>query len=491
MPSTSTSFHDGDSTNPWVDEPMLLLDDNGGDSTSSEDEGESMMMVGSEEDEIDDNVVGSTSEDEDESMMPMEEADDAAALCILPDLPIRNILSRLPPSSATRFKVVCKSWRAMIAARTHRAPAVRSILVVQDGDAPCPVTVVGGVDESGGGGARVALLLRPCRDRAPRHGYTVQNCCGALACLRGGRRDAELLNPATGESLGLGHFFRHGDPSTWTPAANLPWYCLGRCAAGAGVGGEYNYKVVRLDVRVPPTRRPLVTCEVLSLGRESWHWDDSTGSFAFAPEWKPVRTWDVIYSPAGRGVHVDGVVYYLALSVAGYMVVRFDLATHAVGDVDLPAAAAMDEAGGGAVASLSELDGRLCLSLVRTDSSATGAAAAAAMDIYVHGDDKDGGGGKAWFLMGRIGLDVAARRAPRPLLRRGGRMLMKRADGSLCYYDMMDGASGNGGAAGEEVVYEHKACPRRKEQQQQQLSGVTADVFEESPLPLQTILLGA
>ncbi|CAO2188111.1 unnamed protein product [Urochloa humidicola] len=486
MASISTSFDDGDSTTPRVDEPMLLVDDNGSDDTSSEDEDESMMTVDSEEDQIDD-IVGSPSEDEDEdedeSMLPKEETDDAAAVCILPDLPIRNILSRLPPSSATRFKVVCKSWRAMIAARTHRA-AARSILVVQDGDAPCPVTVVGIDEASGDSGARVALRLRPCRDRAPRHGYTVQNCCGALACLRGGRRDAEVLNPATGESLGLGHFFRHGDPSTWTPAENLPWYCLGRCA-----GGEY--KVVRLDVRVPPTRRPLVTCEVLSLGRESWRWDTSSGSLAFAPEWKPVRMWDVSYSPAGRGVHVDGVVYYLALSVAGYMVVSFDLATHQVGDVDLPAAAvAADEACGGAVASLSELDGRLCLSLVRTGGGGATGAAAAVMDIYVRGEDTGGGGSKVWFQVGRIGLNVAARRAPRPLLRRGGRMLMKRADGSLCYYDMMDGASCNGAAAaGEEVVYEHRGCPRRKEQQQ--LSGVTADVFEESSLPLQAILLGA
>ncbi|CAL5006437.1 unnamed protein product [Urochloa decumbens] len=483
--STSFSIHDGDSTIPWVDEPMLSSDNGGDDTTSSEGEDESMMPVDDEDDEedqVDDNVVVARYEDE---PMLLEEADDAAA-CILPDLPIRNILSRVPPSSATRFKVVCKSWRSMIAARAHRAAAARSVLV-NDGDAPCPVTVVGGVDEAGTGvGPRLAL--RPCRRAPPRHGYTVQNCCGALACLRSGRRDAELLNPATGESLGLGHFFRHGEPSTWTPAENLPWYCLGRCA---GAGGEY-YKVVRLDVRVPPTRRPAVTCEVLSLGRESWG-NPSSGSFAFTPEWKPVGLWDVSYSPAGRGVHVDGAVYYLALSVVGAIVVSFDLATHQVGEVDLPAAAAAEEAcGGGAAASLSELDGRLCLSLVRSSNEdarrhgATGAAAT--MDVYVLGDDTDGGGGgKAWFQVGRIVLDVAARRAPRPLLRRGGRMLMKRADGSLCYYDM-EGAIGNGGAAaaGEEVVYEHKGGPREK----QQLSGVTADVFEESPLPLQAILLG-
>ena len=104
--------------------------------------------------------------------------------------------------------------------------------------------------------------------------------------------------------------------------------------------------------------------------------------------------------------------------------------------------------------------------------------------MYVRGDDADGGG-KAWFQVCRVGLDVAARCVPRPLLRRGGRVLMKRADGSLCYY--MDGTGGGGAAAAEEVVYEHKGRRRRK----QQLSGVTADVFVESPLPLQAILRGA
>ncbi|XP_039855321.1 F-box protein At3g08750-like [Panicum virgatum] len=192
---------------------------------------------------------------------------------------IRNILARVPPSSATRFKVVCKNWHSMIAddsyARNHLAVAapVRSVLLY-DGDAPCPVTVV---DEAGA--ARLAAL-RP-RLGKPRHGFTVQNCCGALACLRSGQRDAELLNPATGESLGLGHFFRRGPPTTWTHAADhLPWYCLGRCAAGIG-----EYKIVRLDVRLPSSRRPEVTCEVLPLGRESW---DSTG--CFAPEWKKVAS---------------------------------------------------------------------------------------------------------------------------------------------------------------------------------------------------------
>ena len=50
-----------------------------------------------------------------------------------------------------------------------------------------------------------------------------------------------------------------------------------------------------------------MTCEVLPLGRESW---DSKG--CFAPEWKKVGLWHVNYCPADRGVHVAGVVYYLA-----------------------------------------------------------------------------------------------------------------------------------------------------------------------------------
>lgn len=462
MASTSDSFHDADGTAPCTDESMLPMDM--ADDNTREDE--PMMPVdSSEEDQIDDNVVALR---EDEPVLQVDESADAAAVC-LPDLPIHNILVRVPPSSATRFKAVCKNWHSMITdysyARDHRAaPPVRSVLL-HDGEAPFPVAVV---DESAGA---ARLSLRPWRGRR-RHGHDVQNCCGALACLRSRcRSGAVLLNPATGESLDLGYFFRRGDRSTWTLAEHLPWYCLGRCAAGNG-----EYKVVRLDVRLPFSSPPHVTCEVLALGRESW---DSSGRFV--PKWKEVGIWNVGYCPADRGVHVAGVVYYLAWCVAGRtMVISFDLSTHKVGQMDLPAAAAADEDGDCAVASsLSELDGRLCLSLVLS-----GEEARTAMDVYVLGDDTDGDG-KAWFQVCRINLDVTARRVPRPLLRRGSRMLMKRADGSLCYHDM-DGVSGEGAAAGEEVVYEHKGCRREK----QQLSGVTADVFVESPLPLQAILRG-
>lgn len=111
MASTSTSFHDGNGTTPCVDESMLPVDN--GDETSRCEE-ELMMPVDNEGDQIDDNVAAPC---EDEPMLPVDDAGDepdAAALWI-PDLPIRNILGRVPPSSATRFKVVCKSWHSMIA----------------------------------------------------------------------------------------------------------------------------------------------------------------------------------------------------------------------------------------------------------------------------------------------------------------------------------------------------------------------------------------
>lgn len=78
----------------------------------------------------------------------------------------------------------------------------------------------------------------------PRGGYDVQDCCGAVACPRSGHGGAELLNPATGECLHLGHD-RARDRNTRTRAEQLPWYYLRRCPAT----GEY--KVVRLDVRLP------------------------------------------------------------------------------------------------------------------------------------------------------------------------------------------------------------------------------------------------
>ncbi|RLM61890.1 hypothetical protein C2845_PM14G11140 [Panicum miliaceum] len=250
MASTSTSFHDGNDTTPCVDESMLLAD-NGDETSRCEDE--FMMPVDNEEGQIDDNVASPC---EDEPMLPVDDVEDepdAVAALWLPDVPIRNILARVPPSSAMRFKVVSKSWRSMIAddsyAQNHLAAPVCSVLL-HDGDA-------------GEVGAAWLAALHPCRGK-PRHG---------------GQRDAELLNPTTGESLGLGHFFRRGWCTTWTHAADhLPWYCLGRCA------GTGEYKVMRLDVRLPTSRRPHVTCEVLPLGQERW--EGSSGRFV--PESKKV-----------------------------------------------------------------------------------------------------------------------------------------------------------------------------------------------------------
>ncbi|KAL6598495.1 hypothetical protein ACP70R_046194 [Stipagrostis hirtigluma subsp. patula] len=410
---------------------------------------------------------------EDETMLPVDDVDEETDADDdddppqdgrpprVPDGAIYNILTLLPPSSVTRSKVTCKNWLSMVSdpsfARDHCAAPGRSVLVF-DGGARHPATVV---DEAGA--VRLALRRRRPRRarRDPMRGYTVQNCCGALACLRGSNGGAQLLNPATGEGLDLGGFHRIGHRSTWTVADHLPWYCLGRCAST----GEY--KVVRLDVRTPFSTPPHVTCEVLALCRDDW---DSRLRRIVLPRWKEVGVWDAIYCPAGRGVHVAGVVYYLAWSVAGSaFIVCFDLLTHELSKMDLPASDMV-------APSLSELDGQLCLSLVPGGG-------AAAMRVYVLNDDPKAG--KAWFEMYRLELDGgAARGVPRPLLVvRERRMLVKRADGSLCYYDM-DEASGVGAAANEKVVYEHKGRRRR----QQLLSGATADVFVESLVPLRDIL---
>lgn len=165
-------------------------------------------------------------------------------------------------------------------------------------------------------------------------------------------------------------------------------------------------------------------------------------------------------------------MYYLAALVYG-SIVCFDLSTHQRRDMDLPV---ID----GTVASLSELDGRLFASLVPSGGTAY-RDAADTMDVWVLDEDAQHGG-KVWVHSYSFELDGTARRDPRPLLLRGGRMLVKRADVSLCYYDMADGGAGGNrdGAAEEVVVYEHKGGSS--------MSGVTADVFMESLLPLRAIL---
>ncbi|OEL13728.1 hypothetical protein BAE44_0025253 [Dichanthelium oligosanthes] len=390
---------------------------------------------------------------EDEPMLPVQAAEDTDndAPPDIPDDAIYNILTRLPPSSVTRSKAICKSWLSMISGRSfkpyHRAAWGRrrrrtASILLFDGSARYPATVV---DEAGA----ARLVLRRWRAE-PRHGYTVQNCCGALACLRTGRGGAQLLNPATGESLGLGNF-RYGDSATWTPAEHLPWYCLGRSAST----GEH--KVVRLDVRLPFSSSPHVTCEVLGVGRGR-------------PRWKEVGVWGVTYCPADRGVHISGVVHYLARSTCD-VIVSFDLDTEERSEIRSPAT-------DGVVASLSELDGQLCVSVVPSGDAAR-RGPCGRMVLWLLGDDvqRRDGGGKAWTLTYSIELDGTPRRAPRPLLRRGRcRVLMKRADGSIFYYD-------DGHVELVEVVVYQQEDGRR-------LTAVTADVFEESLLSLRDILRG-
>jgi F-box interacting protein len=418
--------------------------------TSSEDE----LMPPVDDDWSDDHATSS----EDELMPPVDDDEsDDDTMDRIPELTINKILTLLPPTSVTRCKTVCKSWFSLISSRPFlrdhaAARAVRrrrsdpSILLF-DGAARFPATIV---DEN----RTARLALRRWRAE-PREGYDVQNCCGSIACLRSGQGDAELLNPATGHCLRLGGGEFVGDRHTRTGSKQLPWYCLGRCPST----GEY--KVMRLDVRLPYSSRPHVTCDVCALGRRG----GSKGLRPYGARWQEVGLWDVNYCPSGRGVHVHGVVYFL-VDFYGNSVVSFDLSTHVRNHIDLPVVE-------DAVASLSKLDGKLCASLVPSGGPSCGEGGTN-MDVWVLGD----GGQQGWIHRYRFELDGAARHLPRPLFVSGRRTLvMKCADGSLCSYDI--GANSSDGS--DVLVFPHKSRP-------QMMSGITADVFVESLLPLRTIL---
>ncbi|XBI90016.1 hypothetical protein VPH35_027740 [Triticum aestivum] len=364
--------------------------------------------------------------DEDEPMPPVDgdESDDDAAER-LPDSTLYKILTLLPPSSATRCKVVCKRWRSMISSpsfvRDHAA-AVRSgdpSILLFDGAARFPGRI---------------------------------NCCGSLACLRNGLGGAELVNPATGDCFRLGgdnDVVR--DRRTRTGSDQLPWYCLGRCQAT----GEY--KVMRFDVRVPYSSAPHVTCEVCALG--------GRGGQGLSRMWREVGVWNVNFCPSDGGVHIAGVVYYVAKFLGGPFVVAFDLTTYQLRHIDLPA---VDDA----VASLSELEGRLCASLVPAGQWCGDGGVN--MDLWVL---RDGGHDQhEWIHRYSFELDGSARHIPRPLFVSGGRrLIMKCADGSLCSYDVAGGSDD-----GAFLVFQHKSGQRMR--------GATADVFVESLLPVRTIL---
>jgi F-box interacting protein len=419
--------------------------------TSSEDE----LMPPVDDDWSDDHATSS----EDELMPPVDDDEsDDDTMDRIPELTINKILTLLPPTSVTRCKTVCKSWFSLISSRSFlrdhaaaravsRRPSDPSILLF-DGAVRFPATIV---DEN----RTARLALRRWRAE-PREGYDVQNCCGSIACLRSGQGDAELLNPATGHCLRLGGGEFVGDRHTRTGSKQLPWYCLGRCPST----GEY--KVMRLDVRLPYSSPPHVTCDVCALGRRG----GSKGLRPYGARWQEVGLWDVNYCPSGRGVHVHGVVYFL-VDFYGNSVVSFDLSTHVRNHIDLPVVE-------DAVSSLSELDGKLCASLVPSGGPSCGEGGTN-MDVWVLGD---GGQQQGWIHRYRFELDGAARHVPRPLFVSGRRTLvMKCADGSLCSYDIGANSSGDS----DVLVFQHKSRPRMT-------SGTTADVFVESLLPLRTIL---
>jgi F-box interacting protein len=436
------------------DELIPSIDDDWSDdhATSSEDE----LMPPVDDDGSEDHA----SSLEDDLMPPVDDdGSDSDTMERINDRAIYKILTLLPPSSATRCKAVRKSWFSLISspsfARDHaaahatRGPPSPSILLF-DSDSRFPATVV---DEN----RTARLALRRWRAE-PREGYDVQNCCGSIACLRTSQGDAELLNPATGDCLHLDYYYYNcfSDRHTRTASKQLPWYCLGRCPST----GEY--KVMRLDVRLPYSSPPHVTCEVCALGGRG---GGNEGFGKFRHRWEEVGLWDVNYCPGGRGVHVDGVVYYL-VDFYGNSAVSFDLSTHVRSHIDLPI---VDN---DAVASLSELEGRLCASLVPSGGPSSGSHN---MDVWLLGD----GGGHGWIHRYRFDLDGAARHVPRPLFVSGRRTLvMKCADGSLCSYDI-DANSGSNG--GDVLVFPHKSRPRM-------MSGTTADVFVESLLPVRAIL---
>ncbi|CAM0947845.1 unnamed protein product [Alopecurus aequalis] len=400
-------------------------------------------------------LVGGATPSEDELMPPVDDdGSDNDTMERIPDLPMYKILTLLPPSSITRSKVVCKTWFSEISsrsfARDHAAARAVSCasnpsILRFDVTARYPATII---DENG----TERLALRRWQAE-PREGYDVQNCCGSIACLRNDLGGAQLVNPATGHCLHLGGEC-HGESDTRTRSKQLPWYCLGRCAST----GEY--KVMRLDVRLPYSSPPHVTCEVCTLV------GGLGGYERFVPRWKEVGLWDVNCCPSDRGVHVDGVVYYLA-GFYGHSIVGFDLSTHAVRHIDLPMV-------DGAAASLSELDGQLCASLVPRGEQWYGEGGKN-MDMWVLGDGRQHG----WIHRYRFELDGMARNVPRPLFVGGRRMLiMKCADGSLCHYDV---EANNSSIDGGVLVFAHKSRPGI-------MSGITADVFVESLLPLWTIL---
>uniref|UniRef100_A0A0E0LI86 F-box domain-containing protein n=1 Tax=Oryza punctata TaxID=4537 RepID=A0A0E0LI86_ORYPU len=224
----------------------------------------------------------------------------------MPEDMVREVLLRLPPKEATRFRAVCRPWRATLSdPRFVAAHAARRAYLSNT------LLIAGAPYRSSPGSGHVDLVGLAgdvVRRTRVEEGVLELSTCGDLACVVGTDRRARVLHPVTSASA--------GDPLPRDlDEESKPWagwlleerfHAFTHAFGHASSTGEY--KVLRV-ARLSLDQRHEQLVEVLAL--------DRAGRAHAGVRWRGMQSPPFHLAGAsttGMAV-VDGVVHFLAVHI--------------------------------------------------------------------------------------------------------------------------------------------------------------------------------
>ncbi|XP_062194551.1 putative F-box protein At5g52610 [Phragmites australis] len=264
---------------------------------------------------------------------------------------LTEVFRRLPARTLASCRLVCKSWLSVLSdphfIHEHMSRSQQKLLLfAHDRVNDRSLAMVLADDKES-----MYQLSRPMASRS----LFVHNSCNGLLCLGDSTGAVELLNPTTGESLMLPMPMYTAGSSQFS---SFNWHCLGFCP------GIKEHKVVHFypGAHIDSFK---VRCEIYTIGDTVWR---QVGGFHGAP--------------TDRGVHVNGIVYYLTkfCYIASSRINCLNLESEKIDVMMLPPRKSY-----GGHCSLTDLEGVLCLLVV--DGALEGPPRT--MDILMlNGDDK-------------------------------------------------------------------------------------------------------
>lgn len=253
--------------------------------------------------------------------------DPARLIC---DDALTEVFRRLPARALAACRLVCKSWMSVLTdphfIHEHLSRGQQKLLLFATDRGNDRSLAMVLADNN----ASMYQLSRPAASRS----VFVHNSCNGLLCLGDSTGAVEVLNPTTGESLMLPMPMYTAGSSQFS---SCNWHCLGFCPQ------KREHKVVHFypGAHNDPFK---VHCEIYTIGVGVWR---QVGSCHGAP--------------TDRGVHVNGMVYYLTKFryIASSRINCLNLESEKFDVMMLPPHKSY-----GGHCSLAELEGKLCLLIV-------------------------------------------------------------------------------------------------------------------------------